>query len=439
MKNQKRRGIVKAIGLVGAAAAAGPMIWARSAQAQTSFKPEKGAKLRVLRWKRFVQADEDMWMANTKKFSEQTGIEVRTDHENWEDVRPKAAVAANVGAGPDIIVGWLDDPHLYPEKLIDLTDLAEYLGKKYGGWFPVARTYGTNAKGRWIGLPLGAGGALLNYRVSWVKEAGFDKFPTNFDDYLKLCQALQRIGHPCGFALSHATGDSETWMHNILWGFGGKLVDEKNQVAINSPETVKAIEYMQQLSKTFIEGTGAWSGVSNNNAFLEGKISLTSNGISIYYAGKTSTDPAKKAVVADMDHAPMPIGPIGRPTELHLLTQAMAFKYSKYPNAAKEYLRFMWEREQYEPWQAASLGYISHPLKAYDSNKFWNDDPKYAPFKGVVARMQAHGYAGSLGYASAACLADWIVVDMFASACIGKTTPKEAAEQAEKRAKRYYA
>jgi multiple sugar transport system substrate-binding protein len=435
MANPTRRRIV---GGMSALAATGPMFWVRNAGAQTSFKPEKGAKLRVLRWKRFVQADEDVWMANTRKFSEKYGIEVRTDHENWEDVRPKAAVAANVGAGPDIIVGWLDDPHLYPEKLVDLTDLAEYLGNKYGGWFPAARTYGTTAKGRWIGLPLGASGALLNYRVSWVKEAGFDKFPTNFDDYLKLCQALQKNGHPAGFALSHATGDSETWMHNVLWGFGGKLVDEKNQVVINSPETIKAIEYMQALSKTFIEGVAGWSGVSNNNAFLEGKISLTSNGISIYYAAKTSTDPAKNAVAADMDHAPMIVGPIGRPTELHLLSQAMLFKYSKYPNAAKEYLRFMWEREQYEPWQAASIGYVSHPLKAYDSNKFWNDDPKYKPFKGVVERLQPHSYAGSLGYASAACLADWIIVDMFASACVGQKSAKDAAAEAEKRARRYY-
>src|SRR5215210_1764757 len=112
MIDQKRRQVIGALG----AAAAGPMIWVKDAQAQTSFKPEKGAKLRVLRWKRFVQADEDVWLANTKTFSEKYGIEVRTDHEGWEDVRPKAAVAANVGAGPDIILGWLDDPHLYPEK-----------------------------------------------------------------------------------------------------------------------------------------------------------------------------------------------------------------------------------------------------------------------------------------------------------------------------------
>jgi multiple sugar transport system substrate-binding protein len=30
----------------------------------------------------------------------------------WEDVRAKAAMAASVGAGPDIVMGWYDDPHL---------------------------------------------------------------------------------------------------------------------------------------------------------------------------------------------------------------------------------------------------------------------------------------------------------------------------------------
>src|SRR6201746_916754 len=95
------------------------------------YIPEKDAKLRVLRWKRFVQGDEDVWLANTKKFTELSGVEIRVDSEGWEDVRPKAAVAANVGSGPDIICGTFEDSHLYPEKLVDLTDLANYLGDKY--------------------------------------------------------------------------------------------------------------------------------------------------------------------------------------------------------------------------------------------------------------------------------------------------------------------
>ena len=201
--NPQRRRASKVLGAAMLAPALGaPLLWTRRASAQTlTFTPEKGAQLRVLRWKRFVQADEDMWLENTRKFTEKTGIAVRTDNEAWEDVRPKAAVAANVGAGPDVIIGWLDDPQQYPDKLVDLSDLAEYLDKKYGGWFPAARAYGT-VGGKWIGLPLGASGALINYRKSWLKEAGFETFPRGTDDFLKLCQALNKAGRPPGFALS---------------------------------------------------------------------------------------------------------------------------------------------------------------------------------------------------------------------------------------------
>ena len=169
-------------GSVGIAAAAtvgtGSAVWAPAVHAQTlAFKPEKDAKLRVLRWSRFVQGDIDAYMVNVKKFIDKTGVEVRVDNEGWEDVRPKAAVAANTGAGPDIILGTNDDANLYPEKLLDVTDLCGYLGKKYGGWFPACEAYLRPDGKKWIGVPLGAAGAMLVYRQSHVKAAGFDTFP----------------------------------------------------------------------------------------------------------------------------------------------------------------------------------------------------------------------------------------------------------------------
>ena len=147
----------------GAAAVAsvgtGSALFAPLASAQNvAFKPEKDAKLRVLRWSRFVQGDIDAYMVNVKKFTEKTGIEVRVDNEGWEDVRPKAAVAANTGAGPDIILSTNDDANLYPDKLLDVTDLAEYLGKKYGGWYPAGQAFLKPDGKKWIGIPLGAAG-----------------------------------------------------------------------------------------------------------------------------------------------------------------------------------------------------------------------------------------------------------------------------------------
>jgi multiple sugar transport system substrate-binding protein len=216
------------------------------------------------------------------------------------------------------------------------------------------------------------------------------------------------------------------------------MVDEQNKVVLDSPETIQALEYAKELYATFVEGTTSWLDPSNNKAFLTGQIGLTSNGISIYYAAKNSPDPEQRKIAEDMNHAPYPIGPVGRPTELQLLTQAMAFKYTKYPNAAKEFLRFLWEKEQYEPWQKASLGYVCQPLKAYESNPVWTEDPKATPFRDVMARMLDNGYAGRLGYASAAAMADYIIVDMVAEAATGQRSPKEAAQRAAQRAERYY-
>jgi multiple sugar transport system substrate-binding protein len=143
MSDSSRRDFLKATaGVAAGTALGGTTLWTPDAAAQ-SYKvtPEKGATLRVLRWKRFVQGDEDVWAANTKKFTQMTGINVRVDAEGWEDVRPKAAVAANVGSGPDIIISTMEDAHQYPEKLVDVSDLANYLGNKYGGWYPLAKDY----------------------------------------------------------------------------------------------------------------------------------------------------------------------------------------------------------------------------------------------------------------------------------------------------------
>ena len=448
MSNIDRRNFLKmSAGLAAGAATGDVLAQGKKAAAKPAaavpalnLKLEKGAKLRMLRWKRFVAGDEDMWLANTKKFTEKTGIEVRVDSEGWEDVRPKAAVAANIGSGPDIIISTFEDAHQYPDKLVDVTDVANYLGAKYGGWYDASIAYGTeHGKGKkWIALPMGCAGNCIVYRESHMKAAGFSTFPKDTAGFLKLMQGLKAKGTPGGFALGNATGDGNCWTHWLLWSFGGKMVDEKNNVVINSPETIKALEYAKELYQTFIPGTLSWLDPNNNKAFLDGQVSLTANGISVYYAAKTSPDAKLKEMALDIQHANFPIGPVGKQTELNLVFPMMIFKYSKYPNAAKEYLRFMMEKEQYEPWQQAAIGYVTQPLRAYESNPIWTVDPMHTPYRDAMKIMIPNGYAGEMGYASAAAMADFIVVNMVAEAGSGAKTPKEAAERAEKRAQRYY-
>ena len=150
-----------ALGAAALGASSIPIIGARAAVDDVptanvktpEYKIEKGATLHVLRPAKFIDPDEVFWKANTKKFTDATGVEVKVDFVGWEDLRPQLAVVANTGAGPDCIIGFGSDPHIYADKLVDLTDLAEYLGAKYGGWYDLALLYGRkwNTKD-WIGV-----------------------------------------------------------------------------------------------------------------------------------------------------------------------------------------------------------------------------------------------------------------------------------------------
>src|SRR6201999_4311445 len=168
----------------------------------------KGASLRMLRTVRFVQADEDVFRANAGKFTEKSGFEVKVDFVGGEDTNQQTAVTANSGAGPDIIIGFSDAPHIYVDKLIELTEVADYLGKRYGGWMFLAQKYGKRHKSdAWIGLPFGASGGPLVYRKSALQSVGFDKVPEDHVGILDLCRKLQKAGKPAGFALGNAKGD----------------------------------------------------------------------------------------------------------------------------------------------------------------------------------------------------------------------------------------
>jgi len=101
--------------------------WAKAWAQTAPWKPEKGAQLSLLRWKYFVQSEDDSFMALLDAFTKATGVKVTVTRESFEDIPPKASVAANTNAGPDLFWGLYSLPHLFPQKCVDVTDFADYL------------------------------------------------------------------------------------------------------------------------------------------------------------------------------------------------------------------------------------------------------------------------------------------------------------------------
>jgi multiple sugar transport system substrate-binding protein len=426
-----------ATAVVAAGALTGPALldWAKAWAQTAPWKPEKGAALSLLRWKYFVQSEDDQFVKLIDAFTQATGVKVTISRESYEDVQPKASVAANTGAGQDMFWGLYSLPHLFPQKCLDVTDVADYLGKKYGGWVESAQKYGKSGN-KWIAIPVCYSGNMLNYRIDASTKAGFSKFPTKTDEFLEYAKAMKKNNTPGGFALGHASGDGNAWVYWCLWANGGNVVDKNDKVIINSPETEKALTYSKQLFENMIPGTASWNDASNNKAFLAGEIYWTGNGISIYAAAKK--DPTKNDIAKDMDHAVWPVGPVGKPTELHLMYPILAMTYTKYPQACKALMAFMLEADQFNKWLEASQGYLTHCLNAYDKNPIWTSDPKNTIFGEAGKRTLTAGGLGSVGEKAAAAIADFVVLDMFASFCTGREDANGAIKIAERQLQRIY-
>jgi len=124
--------------------------------------------------------------------------------------------------------------------------------------------------------------------------------------------------------------------------------------------------------------------------------------------------------------------------ELYQTTSCVIFKYTKFPKAAQAYLQFMFDEPQMNAWIQSSSGYCCQTLKSYANNPVWTSDPNHAAYAKASETLRPNGYAGPLGYSSAAVMADYVVVDMFAEVVTGQRTPEEAAKRAETRVNRYY-
>jgi len=377
-----------------------------------------------LRWADFVPASDVLLKGEiTKQCEKDLGMKLTVETINANDIQARITAAIQSGAGPDIFMCLNNWPQLYGQSCVDVSDVAEVLGKAQGGFYDICKTVAT-IDGRWIGVPWCAGGGLVAYRKSWLAEAGAKEFPKNWDDYRTVGKKLKAAGHPYGQTAGHTFGDAPGWWYPYLWSWGGKEVEADGKtVVINTKETVESVKFAVALWKeTMDEGGLAWDDTSNNRAFLSGSISATNNGASIYLEAKKKPDsyltekgtPMKD----DILHASIP-GGAGGQFNLPGPFINLLMKYSKNQDAAKKFLGWISSKEIFEKWFVSQQGYTSGPTKIWEEHPVWNIDPVLAPFKQIPVTGRLTGYAGKPNQKAAEVQTKYIVVDMYAKAIQG--------------------
>jgi multiple sugar transport system substrate-binding protein len=373
----------------------------------------------VVRESSFIKPFDD-YFAKTlaTDYEKATGIKINYEAVSVGGMLTRLTTIAETKSGPEIAMTALNWPHLFDPSLVDVTDLANEIGKKIGPWHDnILDAVVVNKK--WKALPWGNIGQLEVYRTDWFKEAGVTKFPDNWEDLLAAGRLLKKAGHPFGFELGHGFGDNHGWLYPLFWSYGGREVDRDGKtVLIDSDETAKAVDFCRRFYKeTMFEDVLGWTDVNNNKAFFGEQISCTNNASSILVVGKRDFPEIAKVT----DHAMNPQGPKGR---FHLLNPVSHAVLTHAPDqaAAKAFLRWLYDDKQLSRWLTSGDAYYAPFLNGYENHPMWGPEPRYLPYKESLKTSRLHGWPGPPSHAMSESVAKYVLVDMFAKACRGDST-----------------
>jgi multiple sugar transport system substrate-binding protein len=437
--NTKRRSVIKLAGSAAAVASTG-MAGILASGRTPAFAQQK--TVHWLKWVDFVPATDQMFNKEMMPAAEKAlGIKVKLETVNGNDLQPRITSGIQSGAGPDIIMSFNSYTHLYQNSVVDLSELAEDVGKREGGLYKYARNICSDGK-MFMGMPWAVIGGMIAYRKSWLDEVGVTKFPDTWESYRETAKKLKAKGRPFGQTLGHTFGDAPGFTYPYLWSWGGKEVEADGKtVVLNNKATVDSVKFMQALWKEGMdEGGLAWDDTNNNRAFLSQTISATLNGASIYIETLRKPEQYKTEKGAPMNtdilHAPLPKGPAGQ-FGFHLLQSNMLMKYSKNQDAAKEFLKYLHTEANYRKFFESQKGFATPCTAKWEDDPLWNVDPVMTPYKVAAKLGQAIGFSGAPNAKAQEVLSKYIVTDMYAKAVQGMPA-EEAVKWAEGELKKVY-
>src|SRR3989449_10967331 len=166
--HMNRRGFLKVSGASAAIAALTGIEGIVAARRAPAFA--QGTKLHIVRWVDFIpEADVEM-KRQAPEASKALGAEVVMEFINANDLQPRITAAIQSGSGADIIQMLWNWPQLYANGLVDVSDVAEPLGRAQGGFYEVFEA-SARVNNRWLAVPHAAIGNAVADRRSRVNES----------------------------------------------------------------------------------------------------------------------------------------------------------------------------------------------------------------------------------------------------------------------------
>ncbi|MFA9398050.1 MAG: ABC transporter substrate-binding protein [Clostridiaceae bacterium] len=212
-------------------------------------------------------------------------VEEIADYDSYES-KMKTSISANTV--PDVFIfktGEQALPYYKSDKLMDLTT---YMDDGWKDDFVEGSLDDASYEGKTLAIPYEYGVTPVIYNSEMVKAAGFDEFPTNYDDFFKMCDAMKANGVA---PISMMTGDnawtSMLWYSQLVVAIGGQDVYDNG---LEDPAFEEAAEVLLKMfDYTTTDAVGADANVAGGH-WLNNETAMLMNGP--WYLGRIATEGA---------------------------------------------------------------------------------------------------------------------------------------------------
>jgi len=415
------------LGTSAAGALAAPHVWVKPAWAQQK-------QLSILTWSHFVPAYDKWFDQWGQEWAAKNGVKLTIDHIPHLNLPAKIAAEVATQTGHDIVQMAASGTEKWAPALLDVNDLADKLGKKYGGWSSLAENY-SMVKGHYYSIPDYFIDFPGLYRKDLWTEIGMPNGPDTWDELRVGGAKLKAKGFPIGIGLAHHNDSRNSW-RAIMWCHGGSEVAKDGKtITWNSKEVREGLKYFRALYKeAMTPEVLSWDDASNNRLLASGRGSWIHNPISAY-----RTIEGQNKELADKIHISLsPKGPAGRLSFANCLAYGIT-KFSKNQDVAKSFLEAL--TDSYKDAFRASTGYNNPFLKGYAKGPLpiISEDPKLKLLEKSPEYHFTQGYPGPVTAASDEVYQQFVMIDACAQFCSDKMDLEQTVKWAEEKIKGIYA
>lgn len=440
MRTLSRRQFLRLAGLAAAATATGCARGGGAGQTAASSTSSPSVKLtgdlKILQWSHFVPRHDQWFDPFAKKWGTGVGVNVTVDHIDQAEIPARAAAEISAGQGHDLIEFIFPPASLEP-SLVDLTDLNREAQRRFGKQTALCTRSTFNPKtNKFWGFCHGWAPDPGNYRRSLWEKVGLPGGPSSYQEVLDGGQRIRtELKVPLGLGMSNEI-DSNMAGRALIWSFGGSIQDRDENVTINSPQTIEAVDFMVRLFKAAMtDEVFGWNAASNNQGLIAGNLSYILNSISAYRsAQKVNPDVAKDILFT----SPLR-GPAGTAlASAHAIPIYVIPRFARNQDAAKEFILNLVQNYSQATYNSELYTFPAFANQVPKLAGWLDKDPYGSSPAGKLALLKdAERWSTNVGHPGPASAAigevfgTFVIPQMMAKAATGKLTPKQAVEEAE--------